>query len=248
MNVDILDEADEKSFEIWLPAQEEYFFMKMRFLSPRDNNLTFGRCYINEPIHTNLQKNHSVTTDITSDNRIVGHCDIIMRFESSMETVKLELENNKELQLRYRNNQECKIKEYEYLQFLWGMRYKSPDKISQLDVPWMLVVRTLFVVLLGILGLVVHVYGRCEPLCLVIAVMMLRTREYVMLRTDRFTMTWLVLAAILLDVIWLVLASHHLSEINFFNLMVAQIITCVLIAIKAFLLIYLVFFEKSFEE
>ena len=77
---------------------------------------------------------------------------------------------------------------------------------------------------------------------------MIKVREYVMLHTDRFLLTWLTLAAILLDVIWLVFASNHLSEISFFSLTIAQVFTYILLAVKGFLLVYLVFFERSFDD
>lgn len=76
-----------------------------------------------------------------------------------------------------------KIKEYEYLQFLWGIRHRAPHKISPLDVRFMLVFRTIIIVLLGLLGLAAHILGRCEPTCLILAYLLLRNRDYVMLRS-----------------------------------------------------------------
>ncbi len=72
------------------------------------------------------------------DNRVVGHCNITLKYETSMHEVKAELDKNKRLSHEYMKNYEDKAKEYEYLNFLWGMKYKSPHKISQLDVPWIL--------------------------------------------------------------------------------------------------------------
>ena len=76
-----------------------------------------------------------------------------------------------------------KIKEYEYLQFLWGIKHRAPHKISPLDVQWMLIFRTVMIVLLGLLGLGVHIFGRCEPTSLILSYLLLRNREYVMLRS-----------------------------------------------------------------
>lgn len=75
-----------------------------------------------------------------------------------------------------------KVKEYEYLQFLWGVRNRAPHAISPLDVKWMLNFRLLCIVVLGLLGLAVHVLGRCEPMVLVVVFLMLKARDLVLLR------------------------------------------------------------------
>ena len=69
-----------------------------------------------------------------------------------------------------------KIKEYEYLQFLWGIRHRSPHKVSPLDVPAMLWFRLIIIILLLLLGLAVHVLGRCEPTVLIVAFLLLKNR------------------------------------------------------------------------
>ena len=43
--------VDEPSFELLLPVQEEYFFVKYKFINPRSKGReTFGQCYVNFPI------------------------------------------------------------------------------------------------------------------------------------------------------------------------------------------------------
>lgn len=44
--------VDEPSFELLLPVQEEYFFVKYKFINPRSKSReTFGQCYVNYPIN-----------------------------------------------------------------------------------------------------------------------------------------------------------------------------------------------------
>lgn len=85
----------------------------------------------------------------------------------------------------------------------------------------MLILRTLFIALLGVMGLVVNIMGRSEPLSLILAFLLLKNRDYVFLRNEKFMITWIVLASILIDIAWLVVASDTLSQINFIPLQTA---------------------------
>ena len=58
---------------------------------------------------------------------------------------------------------------------------------------------------------------------------------------------WITLAAIFLDIGWLVFASNNPSEINFMNLAVAQILTYVFLGFKGVFFIYLLLAEKAFD-
>ena len=138
-----------------------------------------------------------------------------------MEKVKEQIQEVKEKTASYSKIVDDKIKEYEYLQFLWGIKHRSPHKITHLDAAWMLILRTLFIALLGVMGLVVNIMGRSEPLSLILAFLLLKNRDYVFLRNEKFMITWIVLASILIDIAWLVVASDTLSQINFIPLQTA---------------------------
>jgi len=43
------------------------------------------------------------------------------------------------------------------------------------DIKWMLGVRIFFILTMGILGVIVHVLGRCEPLSIIITFLLLRS-------------------------------------------------------------------------
>jgi hypothetical protein len=53
---------------------------------------------------------------------------------------------------------------------------------------------------------------------------------------------WLDIASIVLDGIWLIFSSNHISQINNLNLSEVTLLTYILIVIKFLLLIYLVIF------
>jgi len=72
----------------------------------------------------------------------------------------------------------------------------------------MLAVRMLLLIALGLLGTIVNILGRCEPLSIIIMFLILRVWEYVMLRHEKFLLTWITVCAILLDVIWIALCSN----------------------------------------
>lgn len=67
------------------------------------------------------------------------------------------------------------------------------------------------------------------------------------MRSQTFMLVWLTLAAIFLDVGWLVFASNNQSEINFVSLAVAQILTYVLVGFKAIFFVYLLLVERAFD-
>lgn len=90
-----------------------------------------------------------------------------------------------------------------------------------------------------------HVLGRCEPLSIIIAFLLLKSWEYVLLRHEKFLLFWLTVAAILLDIIWIALCSGNDSQINFVPLGGAIVVTYILLGVKVFLLGYLLVFEKS---
>lgn len=78
-----------------------------------------------------------------------------------MEKVRDELNQIRLKQRTYEDVTDDKVKEYEYLQFLWGVRHRSPHKVSELDVGWMLAFRMTLLIILGCLGTIVHILGRC---------------------------------------------------------------------------------------
>jgi hypothetical protein len=55
-------------------------------------------------------------------------------------------------------------------------------------------------------------------------------------------MAWLIIAAMLLDGIWLVFSSHHVSQINYLNLHSAMVLTYFLLGVKVLFFIYLLAF------
>lgn len=77
--------------------------------------------------------------------------------------------------------------------------------------------------------------------------MIFKNWKYVILRGEKFTMTWLVIAALCLDFIWISFASDEVSMINFLRLVAADIFTYILIIVKMVLLLYMLLFEKSFS-
>jgi hypothetical protein len=158
------------------------------------------------------------------------------------------LNNLKSKQRSYSDAINGKVKEYEYLQFLWGTRQKSPNKVEQVDVGWMLGARILLLTLLGVLGVAIHVLGRFEPLSIIIMFLMLRTWEFVLLRFEKFLLTCLILASILLDIVWIALSSNDLNQINFMSQKFATIVTYILLGVKIVLLGYLLLVERSLSS
>ena len=55
-------------------------------------------------------------------------------------------------------------------------------------------------------------------------------------------MAWLVIAGMILDAIWLVFSSHHVSQINYLNLESAMFFTYILIGVKAAFFVYILAF------
>jgi hypothetical protein len=47
------------------------------------------------------------------------------------------------------------------MQYLWGIRHKYPHKIDKIDVTWIIVLRIIAIVSLGLLSICVQVLGRC---------------------------------------------------------------------------------------
>ena len=125
------------------------------------------------------------------------------------------------------------------MHFLWGVRHRSPHKISSLDVKWMLALRMILLLAIGIMGLIVHVLGRFDPLSIIITFLILRTWQYVLMRHEKFIITWITVSAILLDIIWIALCSDNNNQTNFMSLSGALIFTYILLGTKAFLLGYL---------
>ena len=78
--------------------------------------------------------------------------------------------------------------------------------------------------------------------------MLLKNREHILLRNEKFMLTWLVLSSILMDVIWVVVSSDSQSQINFTSLETAETLTYLLLVVKACLFGYLLFFEKAFDD
>ena len=60
-------------------------------------------------------------------------------------------------------------------------------------------------------------------------------------------MTWLTIVAICLDVAWLSFVAFKISLINFMNLPAADILTYMLIVVKAVFMLYMLLVEKSFS-
>ena len=73
-------------------------------------------------------------------------------------------------------------REYEYLQYLWGIKHKSPHKIGQEDVKWMIIFRLVVASLLGLLSVVVQCLGRCEPLSFLLALLIFKNWKYVIIQ------------------------------------------------------------------
>jgi hypothetical protein len=61
-------------------------------------------------------------------------------------------------------------------------------------------------------------------------------------------MTWMIIAAMLLDGVWLVFSSHHVSQINYLKLSSAMTLTYFLLGVKFLFFIYLLAFEKPFTR
>jgi hypothetical protein len=126
------------------------------------------------------------------------------------------------------------------MQYLWGIRHKYPHKIAREDVKWMIVTRLVLACLLGILSTAVHCLGRCEPLSFILALMILKNWKYVILRSEKFLMTWIAVVAACLDVIWLSFASESMSMINFLHLVSASVFTYILLVAKIVFVLYMI--------
>lgn len=67
----------------------------------------------------------------------------------------------------------------------------------------------------------------------------------VMLREEKFYLTWIAIAGIFLDLVWLSIASDSKSQINFIELGGAQFLTYPLLVIKVIFFVYMLFYEKA---
>ena len=121
------------------------------------------------------------------------------------------------------------------------------EMIEQQDVSLIIIARTLIIMCLGGLGAVIHVLGRSEPLCIICMFLLLKWRTQVILRVEVFMITWLNVAAMLLDGVWLVFSSHHVSQINYLNLQSAMFFTYCLLVVKAVFFVYLLAVERPFR-
>lgn len=139
-------------------------------------------------------------------------------------------------------------KEYEYLQYLWGVRHKYPHKIAKIDVMWMVIFRIVLLSLLGIISIIVQVLGRCEPLSFILALILAKNWKYVMLRSQKFLLVWIVIGGICLDLIWIAFDGDHLSQINYLKLAWCGILTYLLIIVKIVLLLYMLIVQKAFSS
>ena len=85
--------ADEPSFELILPVQQNYFFIKYKFINPRSKSKdSFGQCYLNFPLEKIyesgqegvLQRNHIVRCDVTKNNEVRGYCEFNLIFDENV--------------------------------------------------------------------------------------------------------------------------------------------------------------------
>jgi hypothetical protein len=77
--------------------------------------------------------------------------------------------------------------------------------------------------------------------------MILKNWKYVILRGEKFLMTWIVITAMCLDFIWISFAADDVSQINYLKLTSTSVFTYILLVTKVALLFYLLFIEKSFS-
>jgi len=93
------------------------------------------------------------------------------------------------------------------MQFLWGIRHRPPSKIDQVDVTWIITVRIILAVTLGLLSIAVHALGRCEPLSFILSMLLARNWKYVILANEKFWLVWIAISALSLDCIWLAVGA-----------------------------------------
>jgi hypothetical protein len=141
---------------------------------------------------------------------------------------------------------EDKQREYDYLRYLWGIRHKSPYKIAQQSNKGIIVTRIVLACLLILCSVVVQSLGRCEPLSFLLAVVLLKNWKYIILRTEKFLMTWLTILSLVLDFFWLSIIAGRESLINYMNLLAVDVFTYIMVVVKVALLFYLIFIENSF--
>lgn len=134
------------------------------------------------------------------------------------------------------------------MQYLWGIRHKYPHKIDKIDVTWIIVLRIIAIVSLGLLSICVQVLGRCQPLSFILALVLAKNWKYVILRNEKFLLSWVSIGAIVLDLIWISFGGDKLSQINYIHLTSCIILTYILIVAKILLLIYLIVVQKSFQQ
>lgn len=67
-----------------------------------------------------------------------------------------------------------------------------------------------------------------------------------MLREEKFYVAWICVAGILLDLVWLAIASDSKSQINFMDLGWALFLTYPLLVVKAIFFVYMLIYEKAF--
>jgi hypothetical protein len=163
-----------------------------------------------------------------------------------MERVEERIQEQEALVVNAHERAEVKQREYEYLQYLWGIRHRHPHKIAKQDVKWMIITRLLIASIMGLLSLAVQCLGRCEPLSFLLVLLILKNWKYIILRNEKFLMTWLTITSMCLDFVWISFAAGQASLINYLDLPAVAILTYIMLVVKAVLLFYLIIIEKSF--
>ena len=99
-----------------------------------------------------------------------------------------------------------------------------------------------------LLGLVIQVLGRCEPICFILCLLLVKNWKYEIIREEKWVMVGLDIAGIGLDVFWLGFAGGRVSTINYYNLFGVDVLTYILVAVKVLFLLYLLMVEKPCES
>lgn len=82
-------EADHPSFEVWLPAQRENFFLRFSFLDSNEPTIVLGQAYLSIPLAQRMSQKSMMEIDITRGGKKIGHCNVAVRAEPDVSLVRL---------------------------------------------------------------------------------------------------------------------------------------------------------------
>lgn len=79
-----MHETSYPSFEVWLPAWGENFFLKFKFYDSNDRSNYYGQAYLNISLEDKVSKVSMLEISITKNGKNVGQCEVCAYAEPSV--------------------------------------------------------------------------------------------------------------------------------------------------------------------